>query len=122
MKKILSLALVGILGACAAQNYTPENIIVENGNYIKYVSSTSTRRPSDGFMRVNVTGETYEDTQLYYRLAWFDDNGMKLDAGVLDRPIASRVRRDVPFDWTAIAPSKEASSYKVYISKRPIDQ
>ena len=122
MKKILSLALVGILGACAAQNYTPENIIVENGNYIKYVSSTSTRRPSDGFMRVNVTGETYEDTQLYYRLAWFDDNGMKLDVGVLDRPIASRVRRDVPFDWTAIAPSKEASSYKVYISKRPIDQ
>jgi len=121
MKKFV-LVFAGLLGACAAQNYTPQNIIVENGNYIKYVSSNSTVRPGDGFMRVNVTGESYEDTELYYRVVWFDDSGMKIDAGVLDRPVQSRVRRNVPFDWTATAPSNAASSYKVYISKRPINQ
>lgn len=120
--KLFYLVFAGILGACAAQNLTPENIIVENGNYIKYVSSNSTTRQSDGFLRVNITGETYEDTQLYYRIVWFDDDGIRIDAGVLDRPVQSRVRRNVPFDWTAVAPSNTASSYKVYISKRPIDQ
>lgn len=122
MKKALSLVFAGILGACAAQNLTPQNIIVENGNYLKYVSSNSTIRQSDGFMRVDVNGETYEDTELYYRVVWFDENGIKIDAGVLDRPVQSRVRRNVPFDWTATAPSKHAQTYKVYISKRPINQ
>jgi uncharacterized protein YcfL len=121
MKKFI-LGLVCILGGCAAQNYSPENIVVENGNYIKNISSVSSVRPKDGFMKVSVSGETYEDTELYYRVVWFDADGLKIDAGVLDRPVQSRVRRNIPFTWNAIAPNASASSYKVYVSKRPVQQ
>lgn len=121
MKKII-LGCICVLGGCAAQNFNPENIFVENGNYIKNVSSVSAVRESDGFMRVNVSGETYEDTELYYRIVWFDADGVKIETEVLDRPVQARIRRNIPFNWTAISPSAKASSYKVYISNRPIEQ
>ena len=121
MKKFI-LGYVCILVGCAAQNLTPENIHVENGNYIKYVSSQSSKKTKNDFMKVNINGETYEDTELYYRIVWFDESGMPINTAVLDRPVQSRVRRDIPFNWSAIAPNADANSYQVYISKRPIKQ
>ncbi|MBO7509062.1 MAG: hypothetical protein J6T57_02180 [Alphaproteobacteria bacterium] len=121
MKKI-SLALASILAACAAQNYTPENIIIEDGNYIKEISAKSVVRPSDGFTSVSINGETYEDTTLYYRVVWFDVEGTQINSGATDRPVQANIRRNIPFNWHIVSPSNNAHSYKVYISNRPIRQ
>lgn len=120
MKKLF-VASALFLGACVAQNMTPQNIHVQNGNYIKTIAAHDTVRESDGTMLVNITGETYEDTELFYRVVWFDKDGMKINS-LLSKSVQARVRRDQPFHWSAVAPNKKATSYQVYVSDRVIEQ
>lgn len=120
MKKII-LCFGLLLTACAANNMTPANIHVQNGNYLQHISATDTRRTSDDTLLVNITGQTYEDTDLYYKVKWFDANNMEIKS-LLSKSVRAPVRRDVPFTWSAVAPNKKAHSYQIYISDRVIEQ
>jgi uncharacterized protein YcfL len=122
MKQKLILALVGIsLMGCAVKNAQPDKIFVEDSSYLKHVSVQDTVRESDAFKLVTVSGETYEDTDLFYRVVWFDKDGMKQNS-ILSNSNQAIVRRNQPFYWTVVAPSVRAVDYKVYISNRPIEQ
>ena len=122
MKKLLIIPIIALLAACAPMNATPDKVHVQNGTYVSGISATDARRESDNFMIVTVTGETYEDTTLYWRVVWFDANGIEINSGALATPKWASVRRGQPFHWTAIAPNPRATSYKVYVSDRPINQ
>ena len=119
MKTITMLGMAVALTACAAQNLNPENIHLTTTNYLTDIRATDTIR--DGKIVVNITGKTYEDTTFYYRVQWFDANGMAIDS-ILSRPTMSKVRRESPFNWTVVAPSTKAASYQVYVADRPIEQ
>ncbi len=122
MKKELILALAGIfLTGCAVQNAAPDKIFVQDASYLKHISVRDSVRESDSFKVLTVFGETYEDTDLFYRIVWFDKDGMKQNS-ILSNSNQAIVRRNQPFAWTAIAPSTKAVDYKIYVSDRPIEQ
>lgn len=119
MKKTIIAVLGLTLSACAANNLNPDNIHLQTTNYLKEIRATDSVK--NGRMTVNITGETYEDTTFYYRVAWFDYDGMKLDTR-LSKSTMSKVRRNSPFTWSVIAPNETARSYQVYVSDRVIEQ
>ena len=122
MKRQLILGLFGIsLAGCAAQNAHPDKIFVQNASYLKHISVQDTLRESDSFKLETVSGETYEDTDLFYRVVWFDKDGMKQNS-ILSNSNQAIVRRNQPFHWTVVAPSAKAVDYKIYVSDRPIEQ
>lgn len=122
MKKQLILALIGgFLAGCAVQNACPDKIFVQDASYLKHISVQDSVRESDAFKVLTVSGETYEDTDLFYRIVWFDKDGMKQNS-ILSNSNQAIVRRDQPFHWTVVAPSAKAVDYKVYVSDRPIEQ
>lgn len=119
MKRILFLPLFGIIVACAPINTTPDNIFLGEGTYISKISTSLSHRGDK--IVANISGQTYEDNEVFYNVIWFDCENTKIDT-ILSKSMQSRVRREQPFHWTAIAPSAEACSYEVHISTRPIQQ
>ena len=121
MKKAYIFGLCAALMGCAAQNYAPDKIHLQTTNYLKYIDVTDTQKGPNDNLQINISGETYEDTNLYYRVVWFDENNIKIDS-LLSKSVNAAVRRDSPFNWSVIAPSADAKSYQVYISDRVIEQ
>ena len=122
MRKMLMFALAGIiLVGCAVQNASPDKIFVQDASYLKHIAAEDSVRDSDGFNQVTISGETYEDTDLFYRVVWFDADGIKQNS-ILSNSNQAIVRRNQPFFWTAIAPSARATDYKVFVSDRPIER
>lgn len=121
MKKI-GIMLACLLAGCVTENKMPENIIAENGTYLKNISAISITRASDGFKIVDINGETYEDTDLFYRVVWFDADGAQIKTGASDKAVQASIRRDIPFNWRVVSPDNTAQTYKVYISNRPVRQ
>jgi len=119
MTRILFLPLFGIIAACAPINTTLDNVFLGDNTYISKISTSMSHRGDK--VVANISGQTYEDNELFYNVIWFDCNGTKIDT-ILSKSIQSRVRREQSFHWTAIAPSAEACSYEVHISARPIQQ
>ncbi len=115
------IGLCSVISACAVDNHNPDIIYLSDNNSLKEISVKDTMRNSDGFLKVSVVGETYSDTDLYYKVVWFDDEQMKINT-LLSKSVKSPVRKNVPFYWTAVAPSKSAVSYKVYVADRFIEQ
>ena len=121
MKKLFLISgLIG-LAACATVNTTPNTIYMGNAKYVKNISATDTGKTSNGLMRVQISGDALLDTELYYSVVWFDESNMRIDT-TLSKPIHASVRSGQPFTWNAVAPNKNASSYKVYVSNRMIEQ
>ena len=121
MKKILLFCL---LGACATTyNDNPDKIYVGGMEHPGYIKNISVKESSttNSLQRVTVTGETYEDTKLFYSVVWFDANDMKINS-TLSKPVMAKVRKNQPFHWSAVAPSAKAVSYKVYVADRAIEQ
>jgi uncharacterized protein YcfL len=124
-KSVLGCLIAGVLAACAnTVNTDPDKIYINelaDLGYIKNISVSDAQNTSNSLQRVTVTGETNKDVTLYYSVIWFDDNGMKINT-TLSKPVKANVRKSQPFHWTAVAPSEKATSYKVYVASRAIEQ
>ncbi len=121
MKKFFVISgLIGLC-ACATVNTTPNTVYLGNARYVKNISATDNGRDKNGLMRVQITGDALMDTELYYSVVWFDDDNMKINT-ILSNPVHASVRSGQPFFWNAVAPNKDATSYKVYVSNRVIEQ
>lgn len=119
MKKIVFIGIIASLTACTTKNMNPDNIHLDTTNYITDIQAIDSVKNEK--LVVNITGKTYEDTTFWYRVQWFDENGIALDT-ISAKPAMEKIRRESPFNWVVSAPNIRAKSYQVYISDRPIKQ
>jgi len=113
------LAAIGLV-ACAATQYDPEIFHLTSDVYfINEIKAASFDR--NGTTIVNITGTSSSDTTVFYRVVWLDENGTPIRT-TLSNPVEARVRAEVPFNWTAVAPNNDTHKYQVFISGRVINQ
>lgn len=124
MKKLLLFSCF-LTAACSGMvNMNPEKIVIGDlgcQNCLKHISVSDTQSGPDALQRLTVTGETSTDVKLFYSVVWFDDDYMKINT-TLSKPVMANIRKNQPFHWSAVAPSTKATSYKVYIANRAIEQ
>ena len=116
---ILSLLL---LGGCAASSPEPKGDSVVNvikqecGNNDIHIKDIKGRKKSDGFMQVQVIGESNSDKyqRLEYRIVWFDKQGFVIDT-ILSNWTVVPAYAHQPFHVNVISPSVKAKTFRIYI-------
>lgn len=122
MKKLLIAGAAIALTACMGPNYDKDKFdLTSDVYYISEINSTDSVRESDGFKIATITGKSDADTEVFYRVLWFDANGNPVKA-TTSKSTKSNIRGEQPFYWTAVSPSANATKYKVFVSGRPIEQ
>jgi uncharacterized protein YcfL len=122
MKKLLITGAVIALTACTGVEYDKDKFhLTSDVYYISELSTSDTIRESDGFKVATITGKSDADTEVFYRVLWFDTDGNPIKA-TTSKSTKSNLRGEQPFYWTAVSPNADATKYKVFISGRPIEQ
>ena len=120
-KSIMILPILATLTGCAGtENMNPDKIFLtgeSDSGYIQYISVDETTNQE--LKKLTIHGMSYIDAGVYYSVAWFDQDNMKINS-TLSKSTLEHLRENQPFYWTAVAPSKKAVSYKIYISDRAI--
>ena len=124
MKKafVLFPVLAALCGCVGAVNSNPDKIFLTGASgagYFKNISVEETTPENDALKKLTISGESYVDGTVYYSIVWFDKDNMKINT-TLSKSTLEHLRKNQPFYWTAVAPSKKAVSYKMYISDRAI--
>lgn len=122
MKKIV-LSLTSILGACVLpQGYDTNKFhLASDVVCLKNLSVSDSFREKDNSIVINVSGTPVCDTEVYYRVMWFDGNNISIKS-IMSRTEKALLREGVPFNWTKVSPQPSAKTYKVYISGTNIEQ
>lgn len=122
MKKLLMLGAAIALTACMGADYDKDKFdFTSDVYYISEISATDSIRESDGFKVATITGKSDADTEVFYRVLWFDADGNPVKA-TTSKSTKANIRGEQPFYWTAISPNANATKYKVLVSGRPIEQ
>lgn len=79
------------------------------------INSNSVVRERDGQMSVQVSGLSKTNQSIYYKVEWFDVNGMKISTSLAQWKKVN-LRKNSEFLWNFTAPSKRAVTYRVYIT------
>ncbi|RLA70523.1 MAG: hypothetical protein DRG24_06780 [Epsilonproteobacteria bacterium] len=116
---ILSLL---ILGGCAGTSPEPKGDSIVNvaqdtcGNTEIIIKDIKGRKKPDGFMQVQVSGESNSDKyqRLEYRIVWFDKQGFTIDT-ILSKWMVVPAYAHQPFIINTISPSDKAKSFRIYI-------
>lgn len=116
----MALSIVA-LTACATQYDKNKFHFTSDAHYISEISATDRVRESDGFTIVNISGIASSDTTVWYRVMWFDADGMPIKA-TTSKSTEARLRAEQPFNWSSVSPNASATKYKVFVSGRPIEQ
>ena len=114
-----SLLLVG----CATSS-SPEpkgdsvvNVIKQKcGNNEIVIKDIKGRKRPDGFMQVQVIGESNSNTyqRLEYRIIWFDKQGFTIDT-ILSKWRVIPAYAHQPFSINVVSPSTKAKTFRLYI-------
>lgn len=78
-------------------------------------ANRNTIRERDGQMLVQVSGSGRKNQSVYYKIEWFDVNGINISTKLAQWKKVN-LRRNAEFFWNVAAPSKRAVTYKVYIT------
>lgn len=115
MKKLLLLTVL-ILSGCSSTHleYDRSVFSIKPDVELNYIDAISNVREKDGQVFVQVSGQAPSTQTVYYKTEWFDANGMKITSN-LSKWKNTKLIENMDFTWKMIAPSKRATSYKVYI-------
>lgn len=116
MKKIFVVAFLLFLASCASHMMYDQTIFsISSDVKLVAINTSSTVRERDGQMLAQVMGISKTNQSVYYKFVWFDANGMKISTS-LSQWKKVNLREDAEFFWNAVAPSKRAASYRVYVT------
>lgn len=116
MRKLFIFTFVLFLCSCAApMQYDHTKFSVSPDVKLLAIDANSTVRARDGQMSVQVSGMSEKNQSVYYKTEWFDINGMRISTS-LSQWKKVNLHKNIEFVWNATAPSKRATSYKVYIT------
>lgn len=123
MKKFIVIPVLTMLCGCAETvNMNPDKIFLSGQSgtgYFKNISAQETFPDNKELKKITVQGESYADATVYYSVAWFDKDNMKINS-TLSKSTLEHIRKHQPFYWTAVAPNQKAVSYKIYVSDRAL--
>ena len=116
MYKLLVCALLLLQTSCASKlDYDHSKLLIDPDVKLYSISTNSAWRDRDGQLSVQVSGVSGKNQSVYYKINWFDENGMKISTS-LSQWKKVNLRENADFYWKAQAPSKRAVSYRVNIT------
>ena len=116
MRKLFVFGMLILLWACAAPlEYDHSKFSINQDVKLLNVNTNSSVRERDGQMMAQVSGTSSKNQSVYYKIEWFDANGMKISTS-LSQWKKVNLRENAEFFWNSAAPSKRAVTYRVYIT------
>ena len=116
MKKILVFSTLLFLWSCATPlEYDHAAFSINPDVKLLSINTNSTIRERDGQILAQISGTSKKDQSVYYKVEWFDVNGMKISTSLAQWKKVN-LRENAEFFWNAAAPSKRAVTYRVYIT------
>lgn len=116
MKKIFVFCTLLFLYACATPlEYDHTKFSINHDVKLLNISTNSSIRERDGQLFVQISGISKNNQAVFYKIEWFDANGMKIST-TLSQWKKVNLRENAEFFWNAVAPTKRATSYKVYVT------
>ncbi len=116
MKKIFAGSMIFLLWACATPlEYDRAKFSINPDVRLLNINTNNTVRPRDGQMLVQILGTAADDQSVYYKVEWFDVNGMRIST-TLSQWKKVNLRENDEFIWSAAAPSRRAATYRVYVT------
>ena len=121
-RNIVMIFSLLILGGCAGSSPEPKGDSVVNvvkdecGNNDIHIKDIKGRKKADGFMQVQVSGESNSDKyqRLEYRIVWFDKQGFTIDT-ILSNWTVIPAYAHQPFHINAVSPSVKAKAFRLYL-------
>lgn len=115
-KTLLGISLLCLAGCASPLEYDRSVFSISPDVKLSYIDAVSNVRDRDGQMTVQVRGEAPKTQQVYYKTEWFDPNGMKISTTLTSWKNAKLIE-NLEFTWNMTAPTKRATTYKVYVVK-----
>lgn len=116
MKKMLAFCSLLFLWSCATSlEYNHMVFSINPDVKLLSINTNSTIRERDKQMLAQVSGISRNNQSVYYKIEWFDVNGMKISTSLAQWKKVN-LRENAEFIWNAVAPSKRAATYRVYIT------
>lgn len=116
MKKIFIFSALLFLWSCAAPlEYDHEKFSINPDVKFLDINTHNTIRERDGQMLAQISGVSKKNQSVYYKVEWFDINGMKISTRLAQWKKVN-LRENAEFFWNVAAPSKRAVTYRVYIT------
>ena len=115
MKKLFIYGMLSLLCACTTLEYDKEKISLDSDVDLLYINSTTAIRERDGQVLLQISGTSGEDQTVYYKVEWFDINGMKISTSLAQWKKVN-LREDAEFFWKVVSPSPRDATYRVYIT------
>ena len=115
MKKIFMFALLLLCACTTPLQYDRSKFLIASDVGFLSINTNNTIRERDGQLLAQISGISTKDQSIYYKVVWFDVNGMKISTSLTQWKKVN-LRENAEFFWTVVAPSKRAMTYKVYIT------
>lgn len=115
MKKIFIFIALLFAWACASFEYDHAKFSIASDVYLLNINTSNVVRERDGQMLVQVAGTSARNQSVYYKIEWFDANGMRISTSLAQWKKVN-LRENAEFFWNATAPSRRAATYRVYIT------
>lgn len=115
MKKLFTL-LFCFISACSFA-YDKTIFTIDSDVKLESINSNAVVRSTDGSIVANIHGISIKDQVVFYKVIWFDENNMPINT-ILSSCVREQLLKDAPFNWSIVAPSKKAKSFKVTVFDR----
>ncbi len=115
MRILMFLSLIFLVG-CSSLIYDNEKLFIHSDVDLNSINVILNQRKYDSQMFVQISGVPLSNQSVYYKIDWFDINGIKITT-VLSQWKRANLIKNVDFTWKLPAPTKSAVSYKIYITK-----
>lgn len=117
MKKIFVFCTLLLLCSCTTTPLEYDNTKFSINPDVKLlnINTNSTTRERDGQLLAQVSGVSRKNQAVYYKFEWFDANDMKISTSLSQWKKVNLIK-DTDFFWNAVAPTKRAITYRVYIT------
>lgn len=116
MKKIFVFGTLLFLWSCATPlEYDHSKFSITPSVKLLNINTNNTVRERDGQLFAQVSGVSSKNQAVYYKIEWFDANGMKISTKLAQWKKVN-LRENEDFIWNTAAPSKRAIDYRVYIT------
>ncbi|MBR6355961.1 MAG: YcfL family protein [Alphaproteobacteria bacterium] len=114
-KFLLSLMFLGVAACATPLEYDKAKFSISPAVKLLNINSNAAMRERDGQVMAQVSGTSSKNQAVYYKVEWFDANGMKISTSLAQWKKVN-LRENSEFFWKAAAPSQRAATYRVYIT------
>lgn len=117
MRKLFIFAAFLFLCSCATTTleYDHDKFSINPSVKLLNINTNNAIRERDGQLLAQVSGTSSKNQAVYYKVEWFDANGMKVSTKLAQWKKVN-LRKDAEFIWNVAAPSKRAVNYRVYVT------